>query len=153
MVNFVTAYSKHDATKFFTDPGDEPSMTQQHMAADCDINNIMSRFEKTGLLEHTNVYKGEYGDFADAVEYHEAMDMVIAAQDMFMSLPATIRARFDNDPSRFLDFVDNPQNRSEMASMGLLPQEASDVVSESNVAPRASGEAARSEPEANGGAQ
>jgi hypothetical protein len=38
---------------------------------------------------------------------------------MFMSLPAKIRSRFQNDPGAFLDFVQNPENRDEMIELGL----------------------------------
>mgnify|MGYP000064304778 CR=1 FL=1 len=97
------------------------SLTQQSMAAETDINRIMKRYEKTGLLEHVNNYQGDYGDFTAAVDYHTALNQVMAARDMFMSLPASIRGEFANDPGLFLDFVEDPANRAKMEEMGLVP--------------------------------
>ena len=95
------------------------SRTNQSMSKDADINNIMKRYEKTGLIEHTNQYQGDYGDFTQAMEYHEALNFVRASQEMFMTLPAPIRAEFDNDAGRFLSFVNDPKNAEAMIEMGL----------------------------------
>ncbi len=146
---FITAYGDHDASQFGLDFSDEVSLTHQSMSADCDINNIMQRYEKTGVLEHVNNHQGDYGDFVSADDYHASMLKVIEAQDMFSSLPATIRSRFANDPAQFLDFVHNPDNRSEMASLGLLedpvPLGTSDAEKPVVAVSGANGEAVRSE--------
>ena len=39
-----------------------------------------------------------------------------------MQLPAKIRRRFDNDPTAFIEFVQNPSNKSEMEELGILPK-------------------------------
>lgn len=96
------------------------SRTKQSFAAECDINNIMKRFEKDGLVLHVNKFDGQYGDFTNAPEYHDAVNKVLAADDMFMSLPASLRTRFENDPGRFLAFVADPANVREMQSLGLM---------------------------------
>lgn len=106
------------------DFGDEPSLTKQSEADSCDINKIMGQYEKTGLLPHINHYQGRYEDLGDARSYHENLNSVIAAQDAFDSLPASIRTRFHNDPALFLDFVSDPDNKEEMEKMGLLPSPA-----------------------------
>lgn len=95
---------------------------QQHQAADCDINNIMARYERDGLIPHVNQYEGQYGDFTGVVDYQSALHIVQDAEACFMSLPAQVRKKFDNDPGAFLDFVTNPDNRDEMVSMGLMPK-------------------------------
>lgn len=97
----------------------DSSLTMQNFAAECDISNIMRSFAKTGLVNHVNRYQGQYGDFADAPTYHEAMNIIVEAQDAFDSLPANLRAKFANDPAQFLDFVHNPENEKEMIELGL----------------------------------
>ena len=92
---------------------------QQHDAADCDINNIMARYERDGVVTHVNRYQGQYGDFTGAVDYQSALHLVYDAQDCFMSLPANIRKKFDNDPGQFFDFVSDPANADAMIEMGL----------------------------------
>lgn len=97
----------------------EPSRVKQSFARECDINNIMARYEKDGLISHVNRVEGRYGDFGGPPDYQEAMNKVVAAQDMFMSLPAKLRARFGNDPGEFLGFATDPKNVDEMIKMGL----------------------------------
>lgn len=93
---------------------------QQHQADECDINKIMARYERDGVLEHVKQFHGEYGDFTEVQDYATSLRQVIQAEECFMSLPAEIRKKFDNDPGQFLDFVTNPANRDEMGKMGLL---------------------------------
>ncbi len=44
-----------------------------------------------------------------------------------MQLPATVRAEFENDPAKLLDFMDNEKNHDKAREMGLLPQLAQKV--------------------------
>ncbi len=100
--------------------------TKQAPSAECDINQIMKKFVKTGTLSHANSYQGEYG-FASAVDFHSAMNVVTRADQMFDALPAKIRDKFANDPAQFLDFVQDEKNDPEMIELGLkeaVPTEA-----------------------------
>ncbi len=102
---------------------DDPSRTKQSFTEECNINNIMSRFEKTKVVEHLNQHQGNYGDFTHSTDYHASLLAVMHAQDSFNSLPSQLRAKFNNDPGTFLDFVDNPENIDELREMGLLPRD------------------------------
>lgn len=79
------------------------SLTEQHHAAACDVNNIMARYTKTGVLDHLRLYEGQYTDCPPG-DYHEAMNRVTAVNSMFEELPSQMRSHFRNDPSVFLDF-------------------------------------------------
>lgn len=98
---------------------DGESRTHQSFQAECDINNIMARYKATGLIEHVKSHNGDYSDLLSAVDYHSAMNEVIAAQDAFDSLPSAVRAKFSNSPAEFLAFADDPQNFDEMVNLGL----------------------------------
>lgn len=89
-----------------------------------DINLIVERFIRTGVLESVQRTQGMYGDFSEITDYHGALRQVEIANESFMTLPATVRARFDNDPGKFLDFVGDEANLGEMAELGLLTEEA-----------------------------
>lgn len=102
----------------------EVSMTQQNMAAETDINNIMAKYQKTGILTHVSKYAGQYGDFSGVPDYKTGLELVMAAEEMFMSLPSLIRERFGNDPARFIDFATDSDNQDELIKMGLAPQPA-----------------------------
>lgn len=99
--------------------------TQQNFKEQCDVNEIMKRFERTNVLDHLSTYQGSYGDFIDVPQsFHEAVNQVLAAQDMFMTIPARIRAEFNNDPGQFLEFVSDPNNIDRMIEMGLANKRA-----------------------------
>lgn len=99
----------------------KPSLAQQSFKDECDINNIMARYERTGMIEHVNTYQGQYGDFIGFPDYHEAMNAVKEAENMFMTLPSSIRERFDNNPETFLAFAQDENNQDEMIRLGLIP--------------------------------
>lgn len=84
-----------------------------------DINNILAKYRRTGLVDHVSRHKGNYGNFINAPDYHEAMQSIVEAQTMFEALPSDIRKRFQNDPAQFLEFVQNQDNLDEMVKLGL----------------------------------
>lgn len=96
------------------------SQTRQSFNDETDINQIMARFEKTGIMEHLNTYQGQYGDFTEATDYQSSLNQVQEAQDAFNSLPSSIRSRFNNSPAEFLEFAQNQENADEMIKLGLL---------------------------------
>jgi len=100
---------------------EEPSLTQQHFKDETDINNILRQFNITGLLPESPL-SPRYGDFSGIVDYHSALNAVIAAEDGFMALPADLRARFNNDPEVLINFLDDPNNKTEAIRLGLVDQ-------------------------------
>ncbi len=78
----------------------------------------MARFLKTGAITHYAAHSEEYGD-ATQVDLLDAQLVVAQAQTMFEELPSNIRKKFENDPGKFLDFVQNPANLEEMQELGL----------------------------------
>lgn len=95
------------------------SRTKQSFKGECDINTIMARYQKTAVIEHFNQHQGRYGDFTTELDYQSCLNQVLEAQDMFMTLPSSVRKTFENDPGKFLAFASDPQNLEKMASMGL----------------------------------
>jgi len=98
---------------------EDASLAQQHFKDECDINNILRQFNITGLLPEAPL-SPRYGDFTGIGDYHTALNQVIAAEDEFMRLPADLRARFDNDPAKLIDFLDIPENKNEAIKLGLV---------------------------------
>lgn len=95
-----------------------PSMTKQSHKDDCDVNIIVARFVKTGVLPEDSRVP-QYGDVS-SLEFQEAMLVVAEAKSAFQLLPAAVRDRFKNDPAEMLAFCEDPRNRAEAASMGLM---------------------------------
>lgn len=94
------------------------SMTKQAHKRECDINHIMSKFQKTGIIEHQRSHGPQYME-VNSIDFHQAMNLVAEAQEMFEDLPSQIRKRFGNDPAAFLDFVQDEGNLEEMYDLGL----------------------------------
>lgn len=103
-------------------PQDE-GRTKQSFKQECDVNYILRNYARTGSLEHVRKYGGRY-DFAPAVSFHEAMNIVSEASAMFEALPAKVRHRFSHDPGEFLKFVQEPENADEMRELGLMRPES-----------------------------
>lgn len=97
----------------------QKSKTQQNQKEEADINNIVKRFGLTGQLP-TNVRVPQYGDFTSVTNYHDALNLVIDAEQAFAKMPADIRNRFQNDPGQFLDFFTDEKNREEGEKLGLI---------------------------------
>lgn len=94
------------------------SLTKQSMSAECDVNNIMKKFIRTGAVSHMNRYGGRYADVSP-LTFHEAMNVVREGEELFDALPARLRRRFRNSPEEFLAYVQNPANVAEMVELGL----------------------------------
>lgn len=102
---------------------DEPSLTLQQAAAECDINLIVARYAKTGSWTSDvslPSVRPSFGDFSNVGDFMSAQNAVLAAQEAFDELPAKLRKRFDNDPSSLLAFLENPSNKSEAIELGLI---------------------------------
>jgi len=97
---------------------------QQQFKDDCDINTIMRKFQKTKAMDHVTIHGADYG-FASPLTLQESLNTVIKAQEMFDDLPSSLRKRFDHSPSVFLEFVQDENNKAEMAELGLLNKAAS----------------------------
>lgn len=95
------------------------SATEQAHANAVNINTIVSRYQRTGVLPPSSRVP-RYGDFSGCVDYHSCVEAVRMAEEGFMSLPAELRKRFRNDPGMLLAFLEDPQNRAEAESLGLV---------------------------------
>lgn len=97
-----------------------PSRTQQHLKDECDVNSILEKYRKTGHISHIQRQQGAYGDFTNYQDLKTNLDTVKEAFQLFDTLPAQVRKRFKNDPSDLIDFVQDPQNRHEAETLGLV---------------------------------
>ena len=116
----------------------EPSLTVQDQAEACDINSMLERYEKTGVITTMQTLPFD-GDFTRIPDFQTALNAVMSAQAMFDSLPAKVRREFDNDPAKFLDFMDDPANADRIIELGLatsLPAEP-DIKADSKEPPAA----------------
>lgn len=96
----------------------DPSLAQQSAAEDADINTIVARFGLTGEMPQ-GARLPSYGDYAGITDYRAALAAIQEADENFMQYPAEMRARFNNSPHQFMEFVSNPANQEEIYNLGL----------------------------------
>lgn len=87
---------------------------------ECDINLIMAKYRQTGLVEHLAKVPPRWEDVSGVLDYHQAINLVMEAQDSFMSLPAAVRKHFDNDPAQFMAACQDPEQTEVLQRLGLL---------------------------------
>ena len=114
-ITFRTGYSPQLRVSFETS-GD--SRTKQSFKNECDVNNILKNYNKTGVMPE-NFNPGEDRDL-DGTDYQEYMQTVASANSMFEELPSALRKRFKNDPAQLLSFVHDDKNVDEAHKLGLL---------------------------------
>lgn len=102
------------------------SLTQQQFKEESDINSIVNRFLKTGVLPTPTTFP-QYVDFEGVFDYQSAMNLVRSADESFMRMDAKVRARFNNSPQEFLEFFANPANSEEAIRLGLAVPQPSTV--------------------------
>lgn len=115
-------YVEHDPVDLDCEAADD-GMTRQEFADECDINVLMATYERNGSLNHFNRMEPAYFDASAVPDLATAIQMAEAANAAFMTLPASARREFDNDPVRFVEFASDPANLSRMREWGLAAPE------------------------------
>lgn len=106
----------------WTDEQRKNSPVKQEYGEQMNINAIMRKYNRTGVLPDMMKKEPRYGDFSTAQDYHSALNTIVHAREQFEALPADVRKRFHNDAEAFLQFAEDPENLSEMQEMGLAPK-------------------------------
>jgi phage internal scaffolding protein len=102
---------------------EEPTLTKQYFKDDCDVNQILKKWLKTGQPPEAKT-SGRFGDFSCVDDYQVACNRILEAQASFDALPSKLRTRFHNDPSELLSFIADPSNVDEAINLGLMERKA-----------------------------
>lgn len=97
------AYSQVDRSTDFKTVG--KTKTVQYHKDECDINVIVDRHLTQGGVITEAEYVDEVVVLPDNMDYHEALNFVMDADEAFMQLPADIRTAHDNDAGKLLKHV------------------------------------------------
>jgi hypothetical protein len=104
--------------KVGTHTGTENKVEQAY-GEQLDINNLLEPAIRKGLLRHGVTFEGEYDDIPVG-SFQEAQNIVARGKSMFEALPSAIRTKFENDPGKFINFVQDPQNRPWLEQNGIV---------------------------------
>ena len=94
---FRSAYAHRDEQLHQGIVFEEPSLTDQSQYKDTDINNIVRKYQLTGLLDSPGSVPFEtlqYGDATLLPDYQTALDLVNSVHEEFSSLPSEVREKF-----------------------------------------------------------
>lgn len=122
-------YSFKRSERFGGTENKEPSRTVQDGKDEADINVLVRRFGVTGSINGI-ARPPALTEFGEIFDFQTAMDMINAANRSFMEMSAETRARFMNDPGRFVEFCSKEENLDEMRKMGLAVPKKEVVVPE-----------------------
>lgn len=111
--------SKYKGKKKVTLECKDVSLADSSQQSATDINNIMRKYKKTGVITHITNAIPQFGDVSQIGDYQSCLERVKNAEQLFSELPARTRERFRNDPAQFLSFMDNEDNFEEAIKLGL----------------------------------
>lgn len=132
-------FVEHDPVDYHDDT---PSMTRQEFKDECDINILMTQYERNGALPSMNAKEPSYFDASAVPDFRAALDQAREAEEAFMRVPAALRKELDNDVYRFVEYCQDPANVDTLRKYGLVdpaPQEPPPMRVEVVTPPAASG--------------
>lgn len=110
-----------DKNATFTDHDDpQQDRTIQSFKDSSDINIMLERFGVRKVAAQPQELEYYNGEFDSELTYAAALDQLRTANNAFATVPAELRARFDNDPGKFLGYINDKANADEARKLGLL---------------------------------
>lgn len=99
-------------------PGNRPG-AKQSMREECDVNKIVLRFQKTGLLTHVASGVPAFVDVSELGDYRSVIEQVRLVEEYFLGLPAKVRSAFENDARSFMDYLEGDPSQGDLEALGL----------------------------------
>lgn len=81
---------------------------------------MMSAYQRSGDLVPISASLAMYGDFSEIGDFRQAMDRINAGKTAFMQLPAEVRSMVDNDPHKYIEWINDPENVAKAIELKLL---------------------------------
>jgi len=139
-MKYRTRFSKKIPDGLYCPP--EENKTKPEFIDECDINKIMAKYRKTGVLpENARQAAARYGDFSSIPTYMQMQERIIAANELFAELPAVVRKQFDNDPGVFLAASETQEGRELLIKLGLGKEMPANPPSQPPIEPDLAGQA------------
>jgi len=126
-MEFISKYKGHKKIKLECK---DPTLTDISQQNASDINNIMRKYKKTGVITHITNAIPTFGDVSQIGDYQSCLEHVRRAEQLFSELPALTRERFQNDPTQFVSFMDDENNLEEAIKLGLAIPKPEPIIPE-----------------------
>lgn len=98
------------------------SRTKQSFKDQCDVNFIVSQFQRTGTITHRAAGRPQYADVSEAGSLLESIEAVEQAASDFLDLPSGVRAAAGNDPVTFLEMTATKGGMDYLVEAGLYQE-------------------------------
>lgn len=99
------------------------SLTKQSFKDEVNINSIIGKYARTGMITHVNKKQPFYGDVSSIQSYQDSLNVVVRGRELFDSMSSTVRARFSNDVNKMIEFLSDEGNLDEAVKLGIcLPR-------------------------------
>lgn len=118
--------SFHRAHQRIRTPVGTRSRTLQDHKDECDINNILRQYQKTGIITHVQAARPSYEDLPESLDYQLALNTLMEAETAFLALPSKVRDHFENDPAKFLASFQDEKQADQLRAFGLLKPKPDD---------------------------
>lgn len=102
------------------------SKTDQSFRDESNINNIMKKYDKTQVLydpRQQSFRQPQFGDFSEIPNFQEVRNLMIEADEAFLTLPSRVREKFGNDVEKMIAWLKDENNRDEAIEIGLIEKE------------------------------
>lgn len=99
------------------------SKTVQSDADSTDINKIVARFARDGILPIGQSREGLFIDVTRVPDFRGALEQVRHASEYFQTLPAESRAIFRNDPAEFMDAIKDNSRLEDLIKAGVVSED------------------------------
>lgn len=112
--------SMYGVKRLFCDCSRDKGRVKQQARPECDINAMVARARNGAMVP---MRKGAFYFDCTTVpsSYQEAQEFFLDVDRRFDRLPADVRLKFDNQPSKLVKFVEDASNIEECRKLGLLP--------------------------------
>ncbi len=117
-------FPAYDPATVVVTVNDAPSVAVQSEKESSNINVIMSRYARTGVMPVVS-RQAMYGEI-DSLDFKDALDVVRAGEHAFSQLSSKVRRRFNNDPAEYLSFLEDPNNLAEAEFLGITVKKSVD---------------------------
>lgn len=100
----------------------DESLTHQEFYEDTKTENIINKYVRIGANPYLPAAVGQFLDTTTISDFQTNMERFRAVSEYFDSLPSDIRLKFQNNPKLFAQFASNPENKSALEELGLIPE-------------------------------
>lgn len=102
---------------------DGPEVTVQSDTHLVDLNRIMEKYRRTGLVEALDETEAKFMDCTAFQDYADVMRTAKEAEMEFMKLPSKVREIFHHDVAEWLDTAHDEKKREALVAAGAIKRD------------------------------